>query len=431
MRTLLAILVLAALPSFAQEPLIGTWQGPMVRQGVALPVSVTFARTGDGNLAATFSSPRQRALDIPLRNVKVNGDAVHFELVGDATTNIFDGKLAGDSLAGTFREATANGEFRFTRAAGEANPYRVEDARFTNGMVSLAGSLLVPPGKGPHAAVIFLHGSGAEGRAGSRFIADRFARAGIAALIYDKRGVGESTGEWRAAGFEELVGDAIAGIAWLRKRTDIRANHIAVYGHSQGGMLAPFVASSTPHVRYVISGAGSAMPLREAEVNSIMNQLRLKGLADSDEAAALEYVRRYVDALVAGASSPEFAAETEKVKNAPWFAHVHVPPAENWFWRYYARVANYNAADHWRKVTVPALVMYGEGDAYVPVERSVTNIDRALQQAQNRDYTIIVFPRATHAFDIVPSAGGPFDWPRVAPGFPELAITWLRDRVRG
>jgi len=397
----------------------------MIREGVALPVSVTFSTDG-----ATFSSPRQRALDIPLRNVRTEGDAVHFELVGDATTIVFDGKVAADSLSGTFREGAAAGEVRFKRAPADAATYRVEDARFNNGAVTLAGSFLVPQGKGPHPAVIFLHGSGAEGRAASRFVADRFARAGVAALIYDKRGVGQSTGDWRASGFEDLVADAVAGVDWLRNRGDIRRGQIAVYGHSQGGMLAPFVASSTPHVQFVISGAGSAVPLREAEVNSIVNQLRARGVAESDMAAAAAYVHRYVGALATGAYSAEFAAETEKVKTASWFPHVRVPSADHWFWRYYARIANYDASAHWRKVTVPALVMYGEADLYVPVQRSVANIDRALQQAQNRDYTLVVFPRASHAFDIEPPRDGPFEWPRVAPGFPELAIAWLRERLR-
>jgi hypothetical protein len=75
-------------------------------------------------------------------------------------------------------------------------------------------------------------------------------------------------------------------------------------------------------------------------------------------------------------------------------------------------------------------VIYGERDLYVPVARSVLNIDHALNKAKNRDYTILVLPRASHSFDVEPEPGQPFEWPHMAPGFPALLTAWIDHRMK-
>jgi dipeptidyl aminopeptidase/acylaminoacyl peptidase len=87
----------------------------------------------------------------------------------------------------------------------------------------------------PHPAVIFVHGSGAADRESNRFYADLFARHGIATLIYDKRGVGASTGDWRYVHLNDLAEDALAGVQLLKCRKDINPNQIGIFGGSQGG----------------------------------------------------------------------------------------------------------------------------------------------------------------------------------------------------
>jgi hypothetical protein len=83
-----------------------------------------------------------------------------------------------------------------TREAARVRPYREQEVRFHNGPVALAGSVLVPTGPGPHPGVVVVHGAGQQDREGYRGLADRFARHGIAALLYDKRGSGQSTGHY-------------------------------------------------------------------------------------------------------------------------------------------------------------------------------------------------------------------------------------------
>ena len=74
-----------------------------------------------------------------------------------------------------------------------------ETVHFANGDIALAGTLVLPEGSQPHPAVVLVHGSGPQKRDLST--ARWFAAEGIAALAYDKRGVGESGGDFRKVPF--------------------------------------------------------------------------------------------------------------------------------------------------------------------------------------------------------------------------------------
>ena len=415
---------LLALSSLAQKSIEGHWEGTMTREGSALPVSFDFTNEA-GKLKASFNSPTQRAMGIPLSKVSFAAPKLHFELVGDVTTIIFDGDLSAETITGQFLEKDARGTFFLKRVEATPPPFKQEEISFQNGTAVLSGTLLLPLKKTPRPAVVFLHGSGAEGRFASRFLAEYFTRYGIAALIYDKRGVGKSTGDWKRSNFEDLAGDGIAAVNFLRQRKEIDPKQIGVYGHSQGGMLAPLVASHSKNVAFVISGAGSAVPLYEAEINSITNQVKAKGVSGDELDEAVEFIKLFVGVLRTGEGWEQFDAETERVRDKRWYPMLYVPPKDNWFWSYYKQIASYNAADHWSKVTVPALVMYGEQDIYVPVARSIKNVDQALRRSGNQDYTILVLPRASHSFFIEPQEQDPFEWKRLSPGFPELLTTWI------
>jgi uncharacterized protein len=434
----------------AQNSLPGHWEGTMIRDGAQLTVSFDFANEASA-IRASFDSPTQRAVGIPLRNVSYTAPNVHFELVGDVTTTIFDGEVVaqtikgafregsartgqfreGDARSGQFREGNAKGVFSVERAEAKPRPFQEEAVSFRNADVTLSGTLLIPLSKGPHAAVVFLHGSGAEGRYASRFLAEQLANAGIAALIYDKRGVGKSTGDWQRSDFADLAEDALAGIRSLQQRQEIDPKKIGVYGHSQGGMIAPLVASRSRDVAFVISTAGDGVPVYEAEVYSITNQVRSRGIfSGNDLSDATEFIKLRVNVARTGEGWDQLDTAVEKSRSAGWFRMVGVPPRDDWTWAFYRRIYDYNPIDYWTKVSVPVLVIYGEKDVISPVSQSISNIDRALSRAGNHDYTILILPRASHAFFVEPEDQQPFEWSRLAPGFPELLTAWVTQRTR-
>ena len=188
-------------------------------------------------------------------------------MVGDASTMIFSGRLRGDAITGSFKEGNASGSFSAARSGAAPPPPRQEELTFASGDVMLAGTIFVPPGNGPHPGIVFLHGSGAEGRWASNYLAERFSRCGFAALVFDKRGVGQSGGKWQEAGFEELAADAAAAVSALSSRPYVARGRVDIHAHSQGGTLAP-LAARMGNPAFVIASAAGGVPMRDMETFS-------------------------------------------------------------------------------------------------------------------------------------------------------------------
>ncbi len=178
--------------------------------------------------------------------------------------------------------------------------------------------------------VVFLHGSGAEGRWASGYLAHEFARRGVAALIYDKRGVGRSTGDWRTAGFAELVHDASAAVEALRSRPQVSPGNVGIYGHSQGGTIAPWVAAENQHVAFVIGAAAGGVSMAEMETYSIGNAMNIRALPAGEEPLAEYYLSVLVATAYEGGSRSDLDAAWERVRDRPWA--VAPPPASDYYW---------------------------------------------------------------------------------------------------
>jgi pimeloyl-ACP methyl ester carboxylesterase len=132
---------------------------------------------------------------------------------------------------------------------------------------TLVGTFDLPSGKGPWPVVLFIVGSGPTDRDGNsaslkndclKQLGQSLAKRGIAALRYDKRGVGASA----AAGTDEsklsiaIYADDAA--AWIKKaRADKRFTKVAVLGHSEGSLIGILAAKQAPHDALIsIAGAG-------------------------------------------------------------------------------------------------------------------------------------------------------------------------------
>ncbi len=405
----------------------GSWTGHWVRDGSILEVETTFART-DSGYRGSFSSEQLRVVGIPFTKIRFEAPTLTWDLVGDFDTTTFQGTLRGDTLDGQFAAGKAAGTFRLTRRLVVPPPLAEEEVSFPNGDVRLGGTVIYPAGQGPFPGVVFLHGSGAEGRWASRYLATAFARRGVAALIYDKRGVGASTGDWRAVGFEELVKDAGAAVDLLRSRPRIDPSRVGIHGHSQGGTYAPGVAALNRDVAFVVGSAAAGTPMAETEVYSISNNIGIKTLPAADREAAERYVRALVATAYDGASRSGFEAVWREVRGRPWA--FEPPPDTNFYWTFSRRIASFDALAEWRRVTAPALLVYGEADERVPPRRSAELIGAAYRGAPGARLEVLFFPGADHTLRLRPSSPNGFAWPTTAPGYPARVIDWVLEAIR-
>jgi uncharacterized protein len=408
-------------PAAQAADIVGAWQGTWTKAGDALPVALTFAKS-DGKIIGAFDSDALRVTGIPFESVTSQGNAVRFVLRGDETQTLFSGTLAGSRLTGTFEEGELKGEFALSRAESLA-PLPTREVTFANGAATLSGELILPSTPGKHAAILFLHGSGAEGRWASRFLAQKFARAGFVALIYDKRGVGKSTRDWQKSGFEDLTADAVSGIRLLAAQPEVDPKHIGVYGHSQGGTIAPFVAERLPSLSFVIGSAASGVSPAECEIYSIENLLGVPNLPTAERADAQRFVREIVAVAYEGKARKTLDAMDVEFNGRSWY--FKPPPPSDAYWALSRRTAAYRPLDHWRRVRAPVLLLFGANDQRVPPARSGEAIVAALTASGNTKVTLKIFPNADHSFRIVPRTP-PNGWPKSVPDYVDTLVDWAR-----
>lgn len=412
-------------PALAQDRLSGDWQGYWLRAGDTMRVTLHMKRdTKTGSYTATFDSDRLRVSGIPFSKVQVTGCCdVALELRGDRTTANFTGKLVRDSITGTFSEGASGGRFAYARVASTKSSFEEKAVTFANGGVTLSGSLLLPRTGNNLAAVVFLHGSGGEGRWASRFLASQLAQHGIAALIFDKRGVGSSTGDWRQATLEDLDGDGAAAVAMLQREPRINPHRVGIHGHSQGGTLAPFIAARAHDVAFIIGSAAAGTPTDSTEIYSILNTIYPRAASAQDSLAAQLYIGQIVAVAYHGQSRDALDTMIPSVRDRPWY---FAPPApENSYWAFSKMYGQYDALAWWRKVRVPVLLIYGSADERVPAAESAARISSELLRAGNGDVTVRIFPGADHTFRLPP---GPSEWPVTAPGYVDTILNWLSNR---
>ncbi len=345
-------------------------------------------------------------------------------------------------------------------APAEELPYLEEEVTFANETaegITLAGTLTLPPGDGPHPAVVLISGSGAQDRDESlapvatikpfRLIADHLTRHGIAVLRYDDRGVGESTGDFQAASGQDLASDASAAVDYLRTRDDINPAQVGILGHSEGGALAPLVAINNPDVAFVIAMAGTGV--NGAEVLLLQNErlLRAGGASEAEVAAQVAFVERMIDLTLQGdwdaletlvvertieqlESAP--AEETAGIDDIEAFAREsaaqQMPMFRNWFPFFF----RYDPAEDWARVTVPVLALFGGRDLQVIAEQNAPPLEAALEAGGNPDYTVVTIPTANHLFqDAVTGTVDEYGElpPEFHPDFLPTITDWLLARV--
>lgn len=144
---------------------------------------------------------------------------------------------------------------------------REREVTFTAAAQTLAGTACSPSGDGPFPSALLLPGSGPLDRDGnhrrmrlgiSRQLAHALAAAGVATLRYDKRGVGRSAGDWRAAGLFDNIDDAGDALTWLAGQPEADGDRLFLIGHSEGAVAATALAARRPEVAGVVLLCGAA-----------------------------------------------------------------------------------------------------------------------------------------------------------------------------
>lgn len=296
-------------------------------------------------------------------------------------------------------------------------PYVVESVCFNNleAGVTLSGTLTLPGSEGSFPIVILIPGSGRIDRDETVFghkpflvLADYLTRHGIAVLRYDKRGCGESTGAYDNMTTQDFSDDVFAAIAYIKSRKEVNLNQIGLIGHSEGGIIAPMVAVKSKDIAYVVLMAGTGVTGEEILYEQSELIQRAVGTAEDviDHSRKFQeqmctLVKRELDPQIAAKQLQEigknYTAVLSKIPEKATEEHLERLPVRintKWF-RYYLTL---DPRITLNRMWTPALVLNGESDLQVSPKQNLPVISKALEEAGNKDFTIIELPKLNHFF---------------------------------
>ena len=235
--------------------------------------------------------------------------------------------------------------------------------RFQN--LALGGLLFVPEGDGPFPAAVVIHGSGTSRRDNGWYLTlvKHLLDRGMVVLLPDKRGSEKSEGNWRTSGFEDLATDTRAAIGYLREQQSVPISGIGVIGMSQGGWIAPLVASQESDLAFLVSMVGSAVTPREQLLYEENHNLRQVGFLPG-----ISNLLAYV-----GSANVRYLAQAEL----------------------YDLIVDYDPLPYWRDISVDTLALFGADDTNVPTDESA----RRLTGLSNPHIRVKIYKGSGHALE--------------------------------
>jgi len=219
--------------------------------------------------------------------------------------------------------------------------------------IELAGMLFIPESGGPFPVAVIIHGSGTSRRDNPWYLSITafLQKNGVAVLLPDKRGCEKLEGAWVGADFETLATDIESAVNYIRSQNTFNFSGIGIIGMSQGGWIAPIVASRTDGIDFVVNVSGPMVTVGEQLLHEEFYNI---------SPYTYDFIARLVSPL---------AVKILK-------RHETVSP-----------FAEYNPIPYWKNVDIPVFVAYGGNDTNNPVDDSVKRMkESGLDHFQTRVY---------------------------------------------
>jgi len=432
LSTLIIILLLTqtiSAQNIDKKFITGSWLGKITAGAIQLRVVFNLLIIGKDSLVATLDSPDQGAKGIKLGPVTYTGETL--KISAGALQAEYNGTIKNDTLIeGTWKQGPTTNPLNLVRLKTAFTlirpqepkppfPYSSEDLTFPNDKfnINLAGTLTIPAGQGPFPAVIMITGSGAQNRneeiMGHKpflVISDYLSRNGIAVLRYDDRGVAKSQGSQLNATSADFATDAEAAYNFLKNNPRIKSGSIGLMGHSEGGLIAPIVASTNPGIGFIVSLAGPGVTGQQIIIRQQQDIGKLSGINENQIKKATEINKKLYAVLRKEKDNKKAEVkilalyreimEKEKTSKADTEKAVGQLKAtfgaSTYTWLRYFMFTD--AADYWKKVKCPVLALNGEKDLQVSATENLPAIEKALKSSGNMSVKTVKFPGLNHLF---------------------------------
>ena len=410
---------------FRAQELVGSWKGELDIQGTKLPLIFNIHKDGNG-YKSDFDSPMQGAKAIPIQKTTLENGEITFDASNLGIT--YKGKLNNDKIEGNFSQNGMNLPLNLTKTDGNVSvlnrpqtpkaPFNYDNEEITyknekEGTL-LAGTLTSPNNfrkKSP--ILVMITGSGAQNRDEELFghkpflvIADDFAKKGIATLRLDDRGIGGSEKGKDGITSADFAGDISSAVNFLVKRG---YSNIGLIGHSEGGMIAPMVATTNKNVKYLVLMAGPGVPTTELLLKQSYDIAKAAG-APEETLKTNETLNKKIYSYIINYKGKDLKTDvknflTEDLKKLP---KDQMPPEQieqtasaqakqvssPWF-QYFIK---FNPDLYVSKMKIPVLAVNGGLDLQVSAKENLAGIKKSLTKAGNKKFETVEFAGHNHLF---------------------------------
>lgn len=317
-------------------------------------------------------------------------------------------------------------------------PHRLEEIWFESDGERFYGMLVTPQSEQPVPAVVVAHGSGTDAATDYYFEPAVYLQAGLATLLFDKRGTGRSGGE-HSHDFVQLARDLTAALSFLQRQPGIDAQRLGLVGLSQGVYVA-LQAAADPRVRFMIAGYGMLeSPLAEdlqetrhrfeaAYPNLDWSEFEPfasacgRAFGARDDALWPEVKRgrktwrkRVDPADLAGTMTGDGCLRYGPML-LKTFGRRQLPPGLDWDFDAQARAA---------ALTIPTLFQFGEADQEAPSATSVAKVRAHI--AAGKPFTLKTYAHADHGMKVWLDEVDGVRHYRLHPDYVADQIGWLQE----
>lgn len=423
------------------QTVIGSWKGNIEAGGNQLPL-VFHIKEVNNQLESNFDSPAQNAFGIKTGSTQIKNDSII--IVIPAINGSYKGKWNGtNQIDGIFQQGNFNTLLILTKtneAAKTTTPkpivrpqtpkapfdYSSEEFYYANAdqTVQFGATLTLPRNKTDFPTVVLISGSGAQDRDGSMFdhkiywvLADHLTKAGIGVLRVDDRGAGTTSlgPNPHLLTSKDFAKDVESAIDYLLTRTEINPKKIGLIGHSEGGAIAPMVASTNKHIGFIALLAGPGIvgyeiwnyqmrrnfiqpnlstadySIAASLVNEMNSHFRYSTEADTVKANMRKSYASWKQANSAVNESKLFTAKGIE----PYLGLVNqFKPALTWLQFF----LNHDPAENLSKLKIPVLALNGASDIQVTAVENINGIEQALKKAKNKKFEVKILPSLNHLF---------------------------------
>jgi pimeloyl-ACP methyl ester carboxylesterase len=443
------------------KSVVGTWEGTLNVGAVKLRLAFKIKKKADGSITATMDSIDQGAKDIPVDAVTWKDPDLKIELKkiggvfeGKANKDYsqFEGKWmqSGGTWPLTIKRVEKATELIRPQEPKKPYPYMDEEVTYDNPRagVKLAGSLTIPKGNGPFPAVLLIAGSGPQNRneevLGHKVflvLADYLTRRGFVVLRSDKRGVGKSTGKYEEATSADFAEDALAAVEFLKTHKEVDPHKIGLVGHSEGGVVAPMVASKSKDVAFIVLMAGPGVSGEEILYRQGQDVLRSMGVDDKgvaqhrvllqrmfqvlseekDGKAAEKKMREVIAQEIAKLSE----GDKKKAEAQKTIIERQVQFLVSSWMRYFL---TFDPKATLVLVHCPVLAINGAKDVQVAANVNLPAIEKALRAGGNSDVTVRELPNLNHLFQ-TSKTGAVSEYAQIEETMSPIALTLMGDWI--